>query len=82
MAFYWMKPRDKRRAVGGRDGWRCYYCKTTLTLYTSTLDHVVPRAMGGSNGLANLRLACDCCNKRKADKPPHAFINEMMQGVA
>jgi HNH endonuclease len=28
-------------------------------------EHVVPRAMGGSNGIANLRLACRECNHRK-----------------
>jgi hypothetical protein len=30
-----------------------------------TLDHVIPQALGGSNGLRNLVLACHSCNSRK-----------------
>lgn len=72
----------KRRILINRDGGHCYYCRARLTVDSSTLDHVVPRALGGSNSLHNLRLACPTCNARKADKPPHVFIAMMMQGVA
>ena len=82
MGMHWMPRRQLRCVIARRDGWNCYYCRTTLTAYTSTIDHVVPTKMGGTNALRNLRLACARCNQRKADKPPHAFINEMMQGVA
>lgn len=73
--------RHLRYEVGQRDGWHCRYCKTALTLYTSTLDHVIPRSLGGSWRPHNLCLACERCNKAKACKPPHAFIAEMMQGL-
>ena len=82
MGMYWMPRRQLRCVIARRDGWHCHYCRTILTAYTSTIDHVVPRNKGGTNGLHNLRLACLCCNSRKANRPPHAFINEMMQGVA
>lgn len=77
----WPQKRNLRALIGKRDGWHCHYCKTSLTLYTSTLDHVVPKALGGTLNSCNLRLACDHCNKAKADKPPHVFHALMMQGL-
>lgn len=31
------------------------------------LDHIVPRALGGTNLFDNLRAACSPCNRRKSD---------------
>jgi 5-methylcytosine-specific restriction endonuclease McrA len=44
-----------------RDGYRCAWCGGTAT----TADHVVPRALGGSDDPANLVAACDLDNKSK-----------------
>ena len=64
----------------GRDGkadrtaWRgrCLYCDTALWLELDgrpiteiTVEHVLPRARGGTNDLANLALACRRCNQEK-----------------
>jgi 5-methylcytosine-specific restriction endonuclease McrA len=38
------------------------------------LDHVVPRAHGGSNKVANLVLACDPCNRTKRDRTYLEFV--------
>ncbi len=38
-----------------------------------TIDHVVPRALDGSNALKNLLLMHARCNNAKADRPPNAF---------
>lgn len=35
---------------------------------TPTLDHVVALANGGRNDLGNLRIICNRCNSRKADR--------------
>lgn len=48
--------------VGERDGWQCCYCRVALTLETSTLEHVIPAALGGTNAYSNLKLACEPCN--------------------
>lgn len=37
------------------------------------LDHVVPRALGGSHEPANLVIACGRCNTAKRDRPVEAF---------
>jgi len=33
-----------------------------------TVDHVLPLAQGGTDGLANLALACFHCNRKKASR--------------
>jgi 5-methylcytosine-specific restriction endonuclease McrA len=58
-----------KRSIFRRDGHRCQYCgKTTGNL---TVDHVLPRASGGTESWENLVCACTECNSRKGDKPPH-----------
>jgi 5-methylcytosine-specific restriction endonuclease McrA len=46
-------------------GNRCAYCRAETKL---TVDHVIPLSRGGSNWPANLRPACDRCNKTKATR--------------
>lgn len=46
----------------------CAYCKTPLTLETSTVDHRVPRTRGGSGERENLTIACQPCNLAKGKK--------------
>lgn len=45
----------------------CAYCHVGLTDDNRTLDHVIPRARGGSNATENLVLACVKCNREKGD---------------
>jgi len=44
----------------------CHYCGDRAT----TRDHIVPKILGGTNGLFNLVPCCTRCNRRKgADWP-------------
>lgn len=52
----------KRRAVLRRDGPGCHWCGAE---YAPTLDHVIPRSMGGSDKIENLVLACEDCNQAR-----------------
>ncbi|HSD64905.1 MAG TPA: HNH endonuclease, partial [Ignavibacteriaceae bacterium] len=35
-----------------------------------TIDHVIPRARGGSDSWENLVCACTLCNNKKGDRTP------------
>jgi len=51
---------------------RCAYCGTAGLPFE--IDHVHPRAKGGSDRVANLVVACHRCNQRKADQSIEAFL--------
>jgi 5-methylcytosine-specific restriction endonuclease McrA len=42
---------------------------------SATLDHVRPRADGGSNDASNLLTACDECNTQRGDLGPAEFAH-------
>jgi hypothetical protein len=52
-----------------RDGFRCRYCGATAVDVLLHVDHVVPRAGGGTDDAANLITACADCNLGKSDVP-------------
>lgn len=52
-----------RRGVLVRDNHTCAYCG----LRADTIDHVLPRALGGVNSYENCVAACYKCNNKKAD---------------
>lgn len=49
---------------------RCGYCLSPQHLVMARLEieHIVPRAKGGSDDESNLWLACPLCNRHKSDK--------------
>ncbi|BDZ49323.1 HNH endonuclease [Frondihabitans sucicola] len=53
-----------RRAVLEMYDYTCAYCFK----YGNTLDHVLPRARGGTNTWDNVVVACVKCNNKKADR--------------
>lgn len=57
----------KRRLVFKASSGRCHYCREDILINTFTVDHVVPRAIGGTNAFSNLVACCKYCNKLKAD---------------
>lgn len=55
-----------RYLIFQRDRGRCQYCGLPGT----TLDHVIPRAAGGTNHPENLVTCCRACNRRKGCTHP------------
>lgn len=52
---------------------RCSYCGEPLTEETATMDHVIPRHLGGTDDVDNLTLACEKCNRGKGNIGPVKF---------
>lgn len=69
-------PNGKKFALLRRQGNVCAECGSPMILEwpadgrclpdTATIDHVVPRALGGSNKLKNLELVHSRCNQNRA----------------
>lgn len=53
-------------------GRKCVYCGAENT--PLNIDHVHPKANGGSNRISNLALACIPCNSRKSAQPVDVFL--------
>lgn len=53
-----------RQTVINRDGC-CQLCGTEDNL---SVDHIVPRSLGGTDNLDNLEVLCSSCNSRKGGR--------------
>lgn len=59
-----------RRGILARDGYTCQYCGAQPGKSALTIDHVVPRSVGGQKSWRNLVAACGPCNRRKGNRRP------------
>lgn len=59
-----------RRNLLRRDESTCQYCGKRPELRELTIDHVVPRARGGTTSWHNCVIACVACNRRKGSRRP------------
>lgn len=56
--------RRTRLAVIARDQGICQICGGIVDKYAQ-IDHIVPKAEGGSDAMSNLRLLCHPCHSRR-----------------
>lgn len=56
---------------------RCVYCRGSLASLGFQSDHIVPRAMGGSDDRRNRQLTCGRCNRRKGARDPMEFARSL-----
>lgn len=59
--------KQTRVLVLQRDGYRCRFCGTTAEESRLQVDHIMPRARGGTDTLDNLATLCEGCNAGKSD---------------
>ncbi len=58
-----------RRNIFARDGNKCQYCGKKFPPSELSLDHVIPRSLGGGASWENLVCACVKCNVKKGSRP-------------
>ena len=60
----------KRSRIYIRDRYYCQYCGDQKSAKELTLDHILPKAQGGTTTPQNLVSACVKCNQRKGNRTP------------
>lgn len=58
---------ELKRAIRERANYVCEYCHSPERLSANrfTVDHLIPKSLGGADDLDNLALACRRCNERR-----------------
>ena len=57
-------PDNKKWLFGHQDG-KCNGCRHSFPIHAMTVDHILPRAKGGTDRIENLQLLCGFCNSTK-----------------
>jgi len=74
LLFYDHLPRNSvkfnRRNIFARDKNTCQYCGKKFAVNELSLDHIVPRSMGGLASWGNIVCACTRCNVKKGGRTP------------
>ena len=60
-------PDNKKWLFGHQDG-KCNGCLHPFPIHAMTVDHILPRAKGGTDRIENLQLLCGFCNSTKGGK--------------
>ena len=78
----WIR-KQRRYAIYERDNCQCAYCNCKVIPGKSstegkealaTLDHIIPRSVGGNNKSDNLVTACVSCNSSRKDTPLFEYL--------
>jgi 5-methylcytosine-specific restriction endonuclease McrA len=74
LLFYDRLPKSQvkfnRRNIYARDGNRCQYCGKEFSTAELSIDHVLPRSLGGQSTWENVVCACTRCNVKKGGRTP------------
>ena len=71
---HWIRT-EKRHRIYQRDNFCCVWCGDRVGVgQDASLDHVIPRAGGGSNAANNLVTACITCNAQRGEEPAFLWI--------
>ena len=86
LLFYDRLPRSEvkfnRRNIFARDKNRCQYCGKRYPTSELSLDHVIPKSMGGKSVWENMVCACTKCNVKKGGRPPQQAAMTLIQKPA
>jgi len=76
-------PRNKvkfnRRNIFARDKNTCQYCGKQFAISELSLDHIIPRSIGGKATWQNIVCACTNCNAKKGGRTPKQAHMHLIQ---
>lgn len=75
-------PKRLRYEILRRDGHTCRYCGASAPNVRLTVDHVLPRVLGGNNDPTNLVTACVDCNSGKTSIHPDSPLVADVEATA
>jgi len=86
LLFYDRLPRNEvkfnRRNIFARDKNKCQYCGKRYPTSELSLDHIIPRSMGGKPVWENMVCSCTKCNVKKGGRTPkHAGMTLIQKPV-
>ena len=70
---------SRREAIHARERGQCFYCLRRFVARGRVLDHVIPRARGGSNSYRNLVSCCVECNTQKGETAAEDFLRTLFR---
>lgn len=65
--------RNKKFLYGEQGGY-CHGCEHHFELRNFHVDHIIPKAKGGTDHISNLQLLCGACNSLKGDRPQEYLL--------
>lgn len=71
---------NRKDFILARDKWKCVYCGATEI--PLTMDHVVPKSLGGSDSIGNLVACCLKCQNEKTNLPLEVFLKQKTSSEA
>lgn len=63
-----------KRYLYGEQGGFCNGCEEHFKMRNLTVDHIIPRAKGGTDHISNLQLLCGACNSMKGTRPQEELL--------
>lgn len=86
LLFYDRLPQNdvkfNRRNIFARDKNRCQYCGRRFPTTELSLDHIIPRSLGGKSVWENIVCACTDCNIKKGGRTPKEARMTLVQKPA
>ena len=72
-------PSAHKDLLYGKQSGQCGGCMVMFPKRNLTMDHIVPRAYGGTDHFENLWLLCGACNSSKGTKSQAEFLKERVK---